>query len=68
MSQDDIRSQLAKVAPGTAVTVKLDDGSSVTGNYQGTDGEQVLLEDGADPVELGKVETVLMDVSSAGPE
>jgi hypothetical protein len=45
--------------------------------YRGTEGGQVLLDDGTGAdldrittafVDVGKVETVLIDVSSAGPE
>lgn len=71
MAKDDIRSRLEKVAPGTAVTVKLDDGTQVKGTFDGmTEQDHVLLsgEEAGAGIPASKVETVLMDVSNAGPE
>lgn len=71
------RSRLAMLPVGTKVRVKLEDGTELIGIYRGLDGEELQLGDADAPeaedvvtaaLELGKVETVLMDVSTEGPE
>lgn len=67
METTEIRNRLATLSPGAKVQIKLDDGTDVTGTFSGVEGDQVHIE-GADDVDVGKVENVLMDVSSDGPE
>ncbi len=67
MEKTEIRDQLTKLGKGAKVRIKLDDGTDVGGTFAGVEGDQVHLE-GADDVAVDRVEGVLMDVSSAGPE
>ena len=67
METTEIRHRLASLSPGAKVQIKLDDGTDISGTFAGVEGDQVQLE-GADDVAVDKVENVLMDVSSAGPE
>jgi hypothetical protein len=73
----EIRNRLATLSPGAKIRVRLEDGSELTGTYRGLDGDQVQLEDGTGAdvdgvatasIDVGTVDTVLMDVSSTGPE
>lgn len=67
MEKQQIRERLADLAPGSRVHIKLADGRDVSGEFTGIDGDTVHVE-GADDVEVAKVENVLMDVSSGGVE
>lgn len=63
-----IKGALNRLQPGTKVDVVLDDGTLVEGTFEAFDGEEVRLEE-KPAVQLGDVETVLMEVSSPeGPE
>lgn len=66
MEREKIRQRLAAISPGSKVHVKLEDGTDVAGTFDGVDGDLVQVED--EEINLDKVETVLMDVSSSGPE
>jgi hypothetical protein len=67
MEKTEIRDRLADLPEGAKVRVKLEDGTEVAGSFGGVEGDQVHI-DGADDVAVERVENVLMDVSTAGPE
>jgi hypothetical protein len=67
METTEIRNRVASLPRGAKVRIKLEDGTDVAGTFDGLDGDQVHIE-GNDDVALDRVETVLMDVSSSGPE
>jgi hypothetical protein len=58
---------------GACAPPRLDDGTEVVGTLQGVDGEDVSLDPGKEgqdggPTSVGRIEAVLMDVSSSGSE
>lgn len=67
MEKTEISNRLSSLPAGSKVCVKLQDGSEVKGAFGGLEGDQVHIE-GADDVAVESVESVLMDVSTAGPE
>jgi translation initiation factor IF-1 len=67
METTEIRNRLASMSEGAKVRVRLDDGTEIAGTFGGTEGDQVHIV-GADDVDVDRVETVLMDVSSDGVE
>lgn len=73
----DVRDHLAKLPAGTKVRIKLSDGDEVSGIYRGVEDGEVQIgnaaaADAEDTVTaalaVDKVETVLLDVSTSGPE
>jgi hypothetical protein len=68
METEQIRDRLKTIPTGAKVRLKLEDGTDVEGRFNGIDADdQVHVADSED-VDVGKVKTVLMDISSAGPE
>jgi hypothetical protein len=66
-TQPDIRERLARLQRGIQIRIRIEDGSEVAGRFSELRDDQILIED-EQPIAFEEIETVLLEVSTEGPE
>jgi hypothetical protein len=67
-SREEIENVLPKLGRGARINLKLGDGSEVAGTLYGLfDGYVCFEEEAIDPVELGRIDNLLLRIHTEGP-